>query len=501
MKKITLKLLFTVFTVLGIAFNANAQIPGGDADITAYSFTEQTGDATITSPVMGQNGRVDIEVAYGTDLNGLVATFELSTDATADVDGAAQTSGVTPNNFVEDQALVYTVTASDGSTTQDWDIVVSIADPSSEKDIIDFNLPNQIGDETINTLNHTVDVTVAQGTDVSSLVADFVLSDYATANITGTAQTSGTTSNDFTNPVTYTIVAQDNSEQDWTVTVTESTEDNTEAKITAYSFAEQTGDATITDPVYSGANGTIDIEVAYGTDLSALVATFDLSYGATADIQGTAQTSGTTPNDFTNTVTYTITAEDGSTTVDWDVNVTVAQNDQNDILAYSFVEQTGAANIDANNHIVNIEVENGTDLTALVASYTLSGDASAAITGITQESGVTSNDFSNDVIYTITAQNGDTQDWTIKVTEANETSVNSIIENNINIYPNPSNGIVNITNCDNSLLNIVNSNGKVVLSTTVNNNTVDLSNLNTGIYYIFIVKANNTITKTISIIK
>ena len=498
MKKITLKLVFTVLTVIGIAFNANAQFGGGDADITAYSFNEQTGAATITPPTMG-NGTVDIEVAYGTNLNGLIATFELSTDATADVDGTAQTSAVTPNDFVDGVALVYTVTASDGTTTQDWDVIVTVADASSEKDIIDFNLPNQIGDETISTINHTVDVTVAQGTDVSSLVADFILSDYATANISGTAQTSGSSSNDFTNSVIYTVVAQDDSEQDWTVTVTISTEDNTEANILAYSFAEQTEDATITEPAFAGQNGTVDIEVVYGTNLDGLVAAFELSYGASADIGGTAQISETTANDFSSTVTYTVTAEDGSTTVDWDVNVTVAENDQNDILSYSFAEQTGAATIDANNHVVSIEVENGTDLTALVATFTLSGDASAKIGAITQESTVTSNDFSADVIYTITAQNGDTQDWTIKVSEANATYVNSIIENKVNVYPNPSNGIINITNSENSKLDVINSNGKVVLSTTVNG-SVDLSGLQNGIYYLRIEKNNIVNTKSINII-
>ncbi len=497
MKKITLKLLFTVLTVMGIAFNANAQL-GGNADIKSYSFPEETGDATITDPVVGQNGKVDIEVAYGTDLNGLVATFALSDGATADIGGVAQTSGETANDFTN--TVTYTVTADDG-TTQDWDVNVTVADPSSEKSILDFNLPNQIGDENIDTLNHTVDVTVGSGTDVTDLIADFTLSDYATANIGGVAQTSGETSNDFTDPVIYTVVAQDSSTQDWTVTVTVSTEDNTEAKITAYSFPEQTGDATITDPVISGQNGTVDIEVAYGTDLSALVASFDLSYGASAAIGSTAQVSGTTANNFSNTVTYTVTAEDGSTTVDWDVNVTVAQNTENDILSYSFDEQTGDANIDATDHTVTIEVENGTDLTNLVATFTLSGDAVAKIGTTTQVSGTTANDFTDDVIYTITAQNGDEQDWTVKVSEVTAIGISALSENEINIYPTPSKGIINITNANNSKLSVINSNGKTVLNTTINNNSIDLTNLTPGIYYLRIVKNTNTITKTINIIK
>ena len=492
MRKITLRLLFTVLTVLGISFSANAQFGGGDADITAYSFAEQTGAATITAPTYG-NGTVDIEVAYGTDLNGLVATFELSTGATADVSGTAQTSGVTPNNFTDGVALTYTVTAEDGTTTQDWDVTVTIADPSSDKEIIDFNLPNQLGDETISTFNYTVDVTVASGTDVSNLIADFILSDYASANISGAAQTSGSTANDFTDPVIYTVVAQDGSEQEWTVTVTISTEDNTEANITAYSFAEQTGAATITDPQF-GQNGKVEIEVAYGTSLTALVASFDLSYGASAAIGSTAQVSGSTANDFSSTVVYTVTAEDGTTTQDWDVIVTVAQNDQNDILTYSFDEQTSAANIDVTNHEVTIEVSNGTNLADLIATFTISGDAEAKIGTTTQVSGVTSNDFTSDVIYTIIAQNGDQQDWTVKVDVA--TSVENFDQLNVRIYPNPANNYIFIDGIDKiNSVELIDINGKVV--TCGANNKIDISTFKRGMYFVRISNETNTIIKKI----
>ncbi len=92
-----------------------------------------------------------------------------------------------------------------------------------------------------------------------------------------------------------------------------------EAEITAYSFTEQTGPATI-----DANSGTITIEVVYGTDLTSLVATFGLSEGASVAVNGTPQVSGTTTNDFSNPVTYVVTAEDGSTTKEWMVTVTVA---------------------------------------------------------------------------------------------------------------------------------------------------------------------------------
>jgi hypothetical protein len=68
------------------------------------------------------------------------------------------------------------------------------------------------------------------------------------------------------------------------------------------------------------ATGTIDqsehtvaVIVPYGTAVTALVATFTCSEGASVTVGSTAQTSGTTANDFTNAVTYTVTGEDGST--------------------------------------------------------------------------------------------------------------------------------------------------------------------------------------------
>jgi hypothetical protein len=47
--------------------------------------------------------------------------------------------------------------------------------------------------------------------------------------------------------------------------------------------------------------------------LTNLVATFIVSAKATVSVGQTTQVSGTTPNNFTNAVTYIVTAEDGST--------------------------------------------------------------------------------------------------------------------------------------------------------------------------------------------
>ncbi len=381
------------------------EAPANGTDILSYSFTEQT--AAITPDDV--NHTIDIEVANGTDLTSLVATFSLSSNATAAIFGTSQISGTTANDF--SSPVTYTITAEDGTTTQDWTVTVTEA-PANGTDILSFSFTEQTAAITPDNVNHTVAIEVANGTDLSNLVATFSLSINASASISGTAQISGTTANDFSSPVTYIITAEDETTtQDWTVTVTVAPGNETD--ILSYSFTEQT--AAITP---DNVNHTVDIVVANGTDLTGLVATFSLSANATASVSGTPQTSGTTPNDFSSPVTYTITAEDGTTTQDWTVTVTVAPGNETDILSYSFTEQTAAITPDNVNHTVDIEVTSGTDLTSLVATFSLSVNATASVSGTPQTSGTTANDFSSPVTYTITAEDGTTtQDWTVTVTE------------------------------------------------------------------------------------
>ena len=88
-------------------------------------------------------------------------------------------------------------------------------------DFLDYTFPEQTGPATISTGAHTVAIEVANGTSVSALVATFIASGLSVVDVSDVVQVSGTTANDFTSPVVYTITAADGStEQDWTVTVT-----------------------------------------------------------------------------------------------------------------------------------------------------------------------------------------------------------------------------------------------------------------------------------------
>jgi hypothetical protein len=89
---------------------------------------------------------------------------------------------------------------------------------SSQKSITTFNLngltPSVVG--SIDETNHSISLTVPFGTDVTALVPTIAISDKATIN------PGNNIVQDFTNPVVYTVTAEDGSTQSYTVTVTHS---------------------------------------------------------------------------------------------------------------------------------------------------------------------------------------------------------------------------------------------------------------------------------------
>src|SRR5512143_212122 len=178
--------------------------------------------------------------------------------------------------------------------------------------------------------------------------------------------------------------------------------------ITAFSF---------TSPAAAGViSGTsIAVTVPFGTDVTALVATFTTT-GASVAVGGTTQVSGTTANNFTSPVIYTVTAADSST-ANYTVTVTIAPSSEKAITAYSFNSVPATGTINEGAKTIDVTVPFGTDVTALVATFTTTG-ASVAVGGTTQVSGTTANNFTSPVIYTVTAADSSTANYTVTVTIA-----------------------------------------------------------------------------------
>lgn len=90
---------------------------------------------------------------------------------------------------------------------------------SGSKTLMSFSIVSPPSAGIIDEPSKTVSITVPHGTDVTDLVASFSTTGERTT-IGGVDQISSTTPNDFTNPVIYTVHAQDGSSADYTVTVT-----------------------------------------------------------------------------------------------------------------------------------------------------------------------------------------------------------------------------------------------------------------------------------------
>lgn len=247
----------------------------------------------VTGTITESTKTVALIVPFGTEVTSLSPNIAIPVGATI-----SPTSG-TPESFTS--PVVYTVTASDGVTTSQYTVTVTVAGNtaatlSSSVYTVDSTLNTIIGipfaTDAVTTL--TSNLTPATGATLAVFQSDGVTP--RTGNVL-TGDKVIVTAQDTTTKKTYTL----------TVAL------NPAKAITAFSFPQGTG-------VINGTN--ISATVPFGTDVRALVATFTTT-GSSVSVGATNQVSGTTANDFTNPQTYNITAAD-TTTQNYIVTITVA---------------------------------------------------------------------------------------------------------------------------------------------------------------------------------
>lgn len=124
----------------------------------------------------------------------------------------------------EEGLYAFRLTAFDNEGASSFDDVFLFASLDSTEsfltNILSYELPGQITPSIIDFENNTILVQLETGTNLSSLVAEYELTDGAIASINGIVQESGVTSNDFNTPLAYTISVPDAAtSKDWIVTV------------------------------------------------------------------------------------------------------------------------------------------------------------------------------------------------------------------------------------------------------------------------------------------
>ena len=167
--------------------------PSSECEIVGYSIGHATG------VIDQENGTITIEVPYGTALSTQNAVVETSEFAT----------WTGPSALVFGQPLTYRVTAEDGKATKTYTVTIRETPAATGKSILSFSY----GSISATISGTKITLTVPFGTDVTALKPSITVSPFATVS------PQSDTAQDFTNPVQYTVTAQNKSQQVYTVTV------------------------------------------------------------------------------------------------------------------------------------------------------------------------------------------------------------------------------------------------------------------------------------------
>lgn len=397
-------------------------------DLTSFSFPNLTPSVAGIINQLADPKTVNLIVPYGTNLTNLVASFTTSANTTVSVSGVVQTSGVTVNNFTTD--LTYRILAENGTSVKDYVVHVTVTAASTAKTIFAFKFDIGFDPDINGVINGTnINLLVPYGTNVTALVASFTNSPLSTVFIASTPQVSGVTANNFTSQQTYEVVAEDGTFQNYTVTV------NTMPASRANSILTFRFDALNPDVIATISGSSINLEVPFSTNVTGLVATFTHSDFATVWVNGIQQVSGITANNFTTAVQYRCKAQDGSEEV-YTVTVTrAAISVACDMLDFRFdgINPAAIGVVNPISQTIDLLVPFSTDVTHLVATFTSSPLSSVEVSGISQISGVSQNNFTTNLIYKVIAEDPNyVKNWTIRVIKAPANSIKRLLSFHFN---------------------------------------------------------------------
>jgi hypothetical protein len=435
---------------------------------------------------------------------------------------------------------------------------VQIREVITETDIVTFVITEQTGPATIDAANHTVAFEVLGGTVVTNLAPTFTLSEGATATVSDIAQISGTTTNDFSNPTTYTITAEDGTTtQDWEVTLTEAaclnafpyfegfetdsgvwfqnTNDDTDwSRHSGGTISSNTGPSTAHEGTFYRYIRAVDnnlraILTSSCFDIASLLnPALNFKYHMFGEHMGSLEVeistdgvswvrvwskSGNQGDEWKDALIDLSSYAAGSPLLRFkgvvgsgfrsDMAIDAVQIreviTETDIVTFAITEQTGPATIDAVNHTVAFEVLGGTVVTNLAPTFTLSEGATATVSDIAQISGTTTNNFSNPVTYTITAEDGTTtQDWTI--TSGTLSTQDIVFSESLLIYPNPAPNKIYISTAHRlNTIKIYGINGKLLKELTPqkldDRYEIAIRGFSPGIYFIEMMSGNKKAVK------
>ncbi|TRZ43855.1 hypothetical protein D3A96_09830 [Robertkochia marina] len=276
--------------------------------------------------------------------------------------------------------------------------------------------------------NGSVELIIPDGVieeEVSQFIATFEVSTNASVYVGETRQVSGESVNDFKSPVNYIIRAENGTEQVYRVSVTNLTKSDENDFLT---FSFQSVNNTSLNEDFIGEinveNRTIEVLIPEGSiegDSLELIATFDVDEMATVYVGEEEQISGQSINNFSETVTYKVVAENGDEAF-YSVNVSIISEDSKYILSLTFPVDLNPnlfrepfVKIDSANKTVRFHNPQVVE-TNLIPVFELSEGAKLFWGDIELSSGISIIDFTEEITVDVVSAFGRVTSWRLLMT-------------------------------------------------------------------------------------
>lgn len=443
-------------------------------EFVSFAVTDQIANTYIDFV----NYRVYAELPYGTDLSNVAPEFTLSANAVATVDGAVQESGVSSQDFSAG-AIEYTVVSEFGEEIV-WSVELGVQ-PNAACDLVAMSAVDATATApVINAEDNTVTLEVEYHADLTNIVLNFEVSEMASLYNGDEKVVDGVTAIDFTSPVVLNVVAENGlNKHEWTVTVAK------EAPATNADLAALKLDGTSVEG-FAADQLTYQVELPSGTTTAPAITTELADEHATVVVTPAANILSDEAAERTASVV--VTAEDATTEKTYTIEFRVISDDAN--LSALKVDGVMIEGFDPETLTYEYKITDENVTATPEVTVELSSDlAEVEIVAATNIS--SANEADRTTTITVTAEDATEKVYTVvfeKTVGLGEISGLTTAR----VYPNPSNGVVNIDQIDADYVQVFNAEGEQIKQLTPSSNVVKVNLVNhpAGVYTLRMIKGN-----------
>ncbi|MFZ6754820.1 DUF5018 domain-containing protein [Undibacterium sp. Dicai25W] len=292
---------------------------------------------------------------------------------------------------------------------------------SAAKTFTSFSIvtPNTQG--IINQTSKIITISITESVDIKKLVAQFSTTSVS-VKIGEVTQVSGTTINDFSRPIRYTVVAEDGSTDTYWVEVIVFAKSSTKS-ITAFSFPDYQTSAVIDE-----SKKTITATLPVNANLTSLKPHIETN-GNDVSVNGVTQVSDISLIDFSGPVSYKVTAADGTSQLYVVLISRVVLSSAKEITSFSIPSLGVSGSIDNDLGVISLLVPVNTDISQLAPKFVTTG-LLVSVSNVPQQSEKNIQNFAKEVKYVVTAEDGSNRIYTVSAS----TPTNITLQSDVGDY-------------------------------------------------------------------